>query len=78
MTVVAIEVNNLDQLVVEIAATISTREPRQRGTETLFLCPSHNDRNPSARWNPEKRVWYCDACGDGGGAIDLAAKLGVN
>ena len=47
------------------------------GEETQFLCPSHDDHNPSARWNANKQVWYCDACGEGGGVFDLANKLGV-
>jgi hypothetical protein len=45
--------------------------------ELRFLCPAHKDTKPSARWHHAKRVWYCDACGDGGGAIDLGIKLGV-
>lgn len=69
--------NNLDRHVAEIEAAIQTREPRQMGEETQFLCPSHDDHNPSARWNANKQVWYCDACGEGGGVFDLANKLGV-
>jgi DNA primase len=69
--------SNLDRLSIEIEAVIQTREPRQLGQETQFLCPSHNDHNPSARWNQKKHVWYCDACGTGGGCIDLAKRLGI-
>jgi hypothetical protein len=56
---------------------IESRQPRREGREIRFLCPEHNDRHPSARWNPEKQVWCCDVCGEGGGAIDLARRLGV-
>jgi hypothetical protein len=68
---------NFNHLIVEIEALLQTRKPEQKGDETAFICPSHNDSKPSARWHHAKRVWYCDACGDGGGAVDLGKKLGV-
>jgi len=45
--------------------------------ELSFLCPAHEDTNPSARWNQQKKVWYCDACGTGGGFLDLAKRLKI-
>ena len=33
---------------------------------------------PSARWNRTKHVWYCDVCDTGGGALDLARRLGLS
>ena len=68
---------SLDRLAVNIEAEIETRQPVNKGGEIGFICPSHNDSKPSARWNGDKHVWYCDACGDGGGAVDLGKKLGV-
>jgi len=38
---------------------------------------AHGDANPSARFNPEKLAWCCDVCGAGGGARDLAERLGI-
>jgi hypothetical protein len=67
-----------DQLIGEVEAVIATRRPARTGGETRFLCPAHDDHNPSARWNSEKRVWCCDACGTGGGLRDLAERLGVS
>ena len=32
---------------------------------------------PSARWNENKGVWWCAVSGRGGGAVDLATRLGV-
>ncbi len=60
-----------------IEAAIEARQPRSEGSETRFLCPAHNDLHPSARWNREKAVWHCDACGEGGGYRDLAERLDV-
>jgi len=60
-----------------IESAISMRQPQRAGSETRFLCPAHDDHAPSARWNPEKRVWHCDVCGAGGGYRDLAERLDV-
>lgn len=37
--------------------------------EIQFRCPmpAHEDRHPSARWNPGKMVWKCWGCGAEGG-----------
>jgi hypothetical protein len=47
--------------------------------EVRFTCPlpDHEDTHPSARWNPIKATWFCDVCGLGGGATDLAERLGL-
>jgi RecA/RadA recombinase len=55
---------------------------RLAGGEIRFQCPepelhTNGDENPSARWNAQKAVWRCDVCGTGGGAIDLAVRLGL-
>ncbi|MBM4419927.1 MAG: DUF3631 domain-containing protein, partial [Chloroflexi bacterium] len=60
-----------------IVAEIEARSPEKRGREVAFLCPAHNDRHPSARWSPTKHTWYCDVCSLGGGALDLARRLGI-
>ena len=69
-----------NDLIESIEREIFNRSPGDsfsKDDEIKFLCPAHKDTNPSARWHREKWVWYCDACGDGGGAIDLGIKLGV-
>lgn len=48
------------------------------GSEVRHLCAAHPDKNPSARYNTEQKIWRCDACGAGGGVLDLAAKLGID
>ena len=62
-------------LLEQIEAAIAGRQSLREGAEVRFLCPAHDDSNPSARWNPGKRVWFCDVCGVGGGALDLARSL---
>lgn len=65
-------------LVPLIEAAIAERKQRRAGREIAFLCPAHDDRSPSAYWNPEKHVWFCHVCGTGGGAIALAGHLGLS
>jgi hypothetical protein len=65
-------------LIAAIEDAIQARQPRRAGNETRFLCPVHNDHHPSARWNPRKQVWCCDVCENGGGAVDLADRLGID
>ena len=55
----------------------SVGSPESRNGELSFLCPAHEDTNPSARWNQQKKVWYCDACGTGGGYVDLGKRFGI-
>lgn len=42
-----------------------------------FLCPCHNDTNPSAHLRPNgKNTWRCYTCGDvGGSPLDLVAAV---
>jgi len=54
------------------------RQGRVEGAEIRFLCPAHDDHHPSARWNRAKAAWHCDACGAGGGALDLARCLEIS
>ena len=38
-------------------------------------CPFHNDSNPSLSINVNDGVWFCHACGEGGGIIDFEMRL---
>lgn len=62
----------------QIEQVVNSRHPQKRGNEIRFLCPAHDDHNPSARWNIEKHLWCCDVCGVGGGWKDLANRLGID
>lgn len=46
---------------------------RHLGHEWVGRCPlpDHEDRTPSFTVNPEKDVWYCHGCGEGGDVLDL-------
>lgn len=71
------------QLLDAIARCVEERQPagqraKRRGDELTFLCPAHDDSRPSAGWNAKKGVWICRVCGVGGGALDLAERLGLD
>ena len=40
-----------------------------------FLCPSHDDHNPSASIDSDGVHWKCFSCGVGGSAIDLVMAV---
>jgi hypothetical protein len=44
--------------------------------EARGCCPLHDDRNPSASFNAEKRSWYCHAGCKGGKLSELARQMG--
>lgn len=65
-----------------LAQAVRDRGGRPEGQEIRFRCPypdrhRNGDANPSARYHPERQVWCCDACGEGGGWRDLCRLLGV-
>src|SRR5215217_6447682 len=66
--------NELDQAIWAREGTALSAE------EIRFRCPlpDHEDVHPSARYQATKRVWYCDVCGVGGDAHDLAERLGLD
>jgi len=49
----------------------------QNGKEWYMVCPlpEHHDTNPSCAFNPEKQMWYCHGCGEGGDVFDLLMKV---
>ena len=44
------------------------------GGELRFICPFHDDHNPSCDVNPAKGVYVCRACGKSGSLFDLAKE----
>jgi DNA polymerase-1 len=72
---------SLRRLIDQLGAAVMDRdgEPLPSG-EVQFRCPlpDHEDAHPSARFNAEKGAWFCDVCGIGGGAYDLAERLGLD
>ena len=67
----------------QIRHELALRAGREVGAEVVFSCLNpaghqHGDAHPSARWNPGKGVYCCDACGIGGHETELAGLLGIS
>lgn len=49
---------------------------RLNASEERFLCPFHDDTEPSANFNTETGVWFCHVCNEGGSPIDFLMRRG--
>jgi len=47
----------------------------RRGRQYVMLCPLHGEKSPSFYASPEKGVWNCFGCGQGGDGIELWMKI---
>ena len=56
----------------ELAEMLSGAPGVRRGRDLAFVCPLHDDHDPSLRVDPERGVWYCDPCAVGGNVVKLA------
>ena len=48
---------------------------KKTGRNFVGLCPFHKEKTPSFSVNPEKQIFYCFGCGEGGNAISFLMKL---
>ncbi len=49
---------------------------RKRGRDHVGLCPFHDEKTPSFSVNPDKQMYYCFGCGQGGDAIKFLMEIG--
>ena len=67
----------------ELERAVLARDGRRSDGEIWFRClhperHKNGDARPSAKYNTEKGAWYCVVCKTGGGARELAERLGVS
>lgn len=48
---------------------------KKSGRNLLGLCPFHNEKTPSFAVNPEKQIFKCFGCGEGGDAVSFLMKI---
>jgi DNA primase len=52
---------------------------KKRGNNYVGLCPFHKDNNPSFTVSPEKRIFHCFGCQEGGNIFTFISKIeGLN
>jgi len=61
--------------ILEVVSRLGLGEPRKAGREYLVRCPLHDDSRPSLRISPERGLWICDPCGEGGDGIRLVERV---
>jgi DNA primase len=48
---------------------------KQSGRNFKGLCPFHTEKTPSFMVSPEKQIWHCFGCNEGGDVISFAEKI---
>ncbi len=48
---------------------------KKRGKNYLGLCPFHQEKTPSFSVSPEKQLFYCFGCNEGGNVISFIMKM---
>src|SRR5512139_2794036 len=47
---------------------------KKSGRNYLGLCPFHGEKTPSFTVNPERQIFHCFGCGEGGNVIGFIMK----
>jgi DNA primase len=59
----------------DLVAIVGERIPlRQRGREFWCCCPFHNEKTPSFKIDPDRQLWHCFGCGEGGDVFGFVMK----
>ncbi|HDL18736.1 MAG TPA: DNA primase [Bacteroidetes bacterium] len=48
---------------------------KRRGQNYFGLCPFHTEKTPSFSVNPQKQIFHCFGCGEGGNSISFIMKI---
>ncbi len=60
----------------DLAALISEYVSlKKAGRDFKGLCPFHQEKTPSFNVQPERQIWHCFGCGEGGDAIGFLMKI---
>ena len=60
--------------ILEVARRLDLGEPVRQGREWVVLCPLHDDHEPSCHLDPNRSLWYCFVCQEGGDGIQLVKR----
>lgn len=59
----------------DIVDIVSSRiKLQKKGSSYFGLCPFHNEKSPSFSVSPNKQMFYCFGCGEGGNVFSFLMK----
>lgn len=59
----------------DLVAIAQERTPlRQRGRDFWCCCPFHQEKTPSCKIDPNRQLWHCFGCGEGGDVFSFVMK----
>ena len=67
------DINNRLQIEEIIAEYVPSL--KQKGDRYLGLCPFHKEKTPSFSVTPEKNMYYCFGCQEGGNIFSFISKV---
>ena len=70
------EVADKSDIVKVVSYFLGSQQVKRKGKVYYSICPFHNDHHPSMRIDPERNIFKCFTCGEGGNSISFAEKYG--
>lgn len=65
-----IEANDLVQIASECVPDL-----KQKSGKFMACCPFHKEKTPSFQIDPDKQLWHCFGCGEGGNIVGFVEKI---
>jgi len=48
---------------------------KKAGASFMAICPFHSEKTPSLHVSPDKQMWYCHGCGEGGDVFGFVMRM---